>query len=549
MTATVLSQLAEWRSRCQQLNERAGRFLGQPGPVDDGPLTLALLGYFNAGKSTLLNALLGQNVEAMAAAPETARVRAYEWNGLRILDMPGSQARAADAAEASSGLRRAHAVLYVLSSEKLDDGGILEELRALREARVPFLVVVNEQHRFSDEQHRADTLKQLEAQWANKVQALPEVQTFWVNAELARRGRQENKLSLVEHSRVERLEASLLRMLAGADESIKGSAHLRSLRGLLLDAQLRYSCQLAEDDAKELANQLTAARHLEEQLDAMAQASAQDRFPVLETRLRAALEGALNDPLADMEDLKWKLNEHVVDTVKEALDSYHKQTLSAFKRLAPAQDAQLVQAGAPRGGLDGLPVPSTRDVVKDLGEQLNTRHVSLAKFLRSVEAKEMEQVLNLASKTGVRQLPGGGTAKLGWWQAHEVAKQSRAMAEQAKTLSKQARLIGVGVTVALLAVDIVAAVRKARAEDKLLAAQLTEIHQIAALEALKQREWFLAEARGLVDAYLSPFKAQCQADLRALKGSNREVSAALREVEGLLSELDALMVDRNALAV
>ena len=51
-----------------------------------------LYGAFNAGKSTLVNALLGREEAAVQDIPTTFQVDRYPWNGLCLLDTPGINA-------------------------------------------------------------------------------------------------------------------------------------------------------------------------------------------------------------------------------------------------------------------------------------------------------------------------------------------------------------------------------------------------------------------------------------------------------------------------
>ena len=53
---------------------------------------IMVYGYYNAGKSTLLNALMGEVKAEMADRPLTAKVDEYEWNGYTLLDTPGIDA-------------------------------------------------------------------------------------------------------------------------------------------------------------------------------------------------------------------------------------------------------------------------------------------------------------------------------------------------------------------------------------------------------------------------------------------------------------------------
>lgn len=55
-------------------------------------ICVMVYGIYNAGKSTLINALLGEEVAPTGDIPLTSTVGAYRWNNHTILDTPGVDA-------------------------------------------------------------------------------------------------------------------------------------------------------------------------------------------------------------------------------------------------------------------------------------------------------------------------------------------------------------------------------------------------------------------------------------------------------------------------
>ena len=51
--------------------------------------SIMVYGVYNAGKSTLINALIGQNIAPAGDIPLTDRVDEYRWGQYAILDTPG----------------------------------------------------------------------------------------------------------------------------------------------------------------------------------------------------------------------------------------------------------------------------------------------------------------------------------------------------------------------------------------------------------------------------------------------------------------------------
>src|SRR3954451_17724661 len=60
-----------------------------PEATDGGALHLAIVGPYNAGKSTLISALTGDWSISRDAKPETSAATCYAWRDLHLVDLPG----------------------------------------------------------------------------------------------------------------------------------------------------------------------------------------------------------------------------------------------------------------------------------------------------------------------------------------------------------------------------------------------------------------------------------------------------------------------------
>jgi small GTP-binding protein len=112
-------------------------------------VTIAVIGQVKAGKSSLINCLIGKQAAAVDTLPMTPSVKTYELqmeghsDRLRLLDTPGysdSGATAAQIRETRAAVRNADLVLLVMdarSSAKQSDSSTLDDLAAF----------FNEEHR------------------------------------------------------------------------------------------------------------------------------------------------------------------------------------------------------------------------------------------------------------------------------------------------------------------------------------------------------------------------------------------------------------------
>lgn len=100
-------------------------------------------GVYNAGKSSLLNAMLGAEVAPTADAPCTSAIDEYQLGDYIVYDTPGLDAPQEHERVSREQLERCHVVLFVVSTEGTGDESfvILELRRVLDSGRAVLLVV------------------------------------------------------------------------------------------------------------------------------------------------------------------------------------------------------------------------------------------------------------------------------------------------------------------------------------------------------------------------------------------------------------------------
>lgn len=76
---------------------------------------IMVYGVYNAGKSTLINALVGEEVAATGDIPLTDRVDSYHWNNTVILDTPGVDAPLEHEQVTREQMLKADAIIFVVN--------------------------------------------------------------------------------------------------------------------------------------------------------------------------------------------------------------------------------------------------------------------------------------------------------------------------------------------------------------------------------------------------------------------------------------------------
>lgn len=121
-----------------------------PEPVtsdnNEAALTVAFVGQYNAGKSTIIRALTGKQDIPIDADVCTETVTAYDWEGISLLDTPGINAGYMDHdALTYRTIDRADLLVFVITSELFEDviGKHFRDLAFERNKAREILLVVN----------------------------------------------------------------------------------------------------------------------------------------------------------------------------------------------------------------------------------------------------------------------------------------------------------------------------------------------------------------------------------------------------------------------
>lgn len=110
----------------------------------DASPVITLFGTYNAGKSTLVNALVGAECATVSDRPETAVVQPYSFGGITIYDTPGIDAPFEHEAISREHLKGSDVVLFVVGSNGMvDEQRIYDEIAALHTAGKKVLLIVN----------------------------------------------------------------------------------------------------------------------------------------------------------------------------------------------------------------------------------------------------------------------------------------------------------------------------------------------------------------------------------------------------------------------
>lgn len=194
--------------------------------IRDAKPEIMFYGIYNAGKSSVLNELLGRDEAKVDDIPTTDRIDSYEWNGYRMVDTPGVDAPIEHEKVTEAHLEHADVVLFVISAEGSHE--YLENYRRLKAIAArgkKIIIVLNDKEgklaapgkgfaELSDEQRQAAAeLSEVKRKVAANCRAVgledDDYVIVEVNAKRAWTGRVNGKPKLVAMSNIQTLEACI----------------------------------------------------------------------------------------------------------------------------------------------------------------------------------------------------------------------------------------------------------------------------------------------------------------------------------------------------
>ena len=168
-------------------------------------LQVMLYGAYNAGKSTLVNALLGRDAAKVNDIPTTDKIDQYDWDGFHLLDTPGVNAPIEHEEVTEEQVKRSGAMLFVIREGDQDAKDVYERLFDMLKRGKKIFVVLNHQLTSQDDKNLAfskinEILKTLASRYGIEQEEISQISVCPMNVRTAYNGRLKNSEKLLEHS-------------------------------------------------------------------------------------------------------------------------------------------------------------------------------------------------------------------------------------------------------------------------------------------------------------------------------------------------------------
>lgn len=302
-------------------------------------------GVYNAGKSTLLNALIGREEAEVGDIPKTNKVSSYQIGDVSVLDTPGIDAPIEHETITREQLTKSDAVIFVLSSDGvLEEQQTYVEIRKILEAGKPLIVVINNKNGYENsspeyvaliEKFRSN-LQEFMVNNESLLEQLDQTPTFLVNAKLALKGKLEKKQKLVAYSQLYELEKAVQKLFESTNSKKVASTLAYQLSTVIHEALAFAELSSNKKELKKLETFISDVQLSSENISTSVKARAEKAKPLLKDNLYSLFQ---NDRASEVESLinDWqdeltKYFERKIETELQVLDAKASQVSNAFRR-------------------------------------------------------------------------------------------------------------------------------------------------------------------------------------------------------------------------
>lgn len=438
-------------------------------------LSIMVYGVYNAGKSTFINALLGQESAPVGDVPLTHKVDSYPYKNYTIQDTPGIDAPKEHEQVTDGQLEKADAVLFVVNpSGVAEEKDTLDKLIFLFKKHKKVFLIFNEKTPFSEEDFikiKDQTRKRLQdiaLEHGIKEEILKDIPIFKINAKTALKGKLEDKPKLVEHSGINLLEKELNKFI---DEIINNNEVYHSLKSSLADfiddnieiLQKRYDNnikkqydnlvkEIYQDKTLLLNSTKSRINRLQSQLSDNIKTWLRDNPKSAEQQIENWVNSNINvlheDISYDFESLAVKLQSQIED-VQVSLPQLSQEDIGkveiAYQELL--KDGKATDFDSEKIGevIDGIDPKHIVNVVGKVAPKINEQHIVmtlqltkkyLPTLMKGIGTKTMEK---MAKKVATRFLPIIGPVISVGFELWDMQKESQNAQKMQQTIDEQNR--------------------------------------------------------------------------------------------------------------
>jgi predicted GTPase len=227
-------------------------------------------GIYNAGKSSIINELIGEDRAKVDDVPTTDKVEYYDWHGYRLADTPGVCAPIKHEKVTTEHLKKADVVLFVMattgSNEKKEN---YERMKDIIDAGKKVIIVLNDKNGDLFNPDREQNIAAIKVKVVEnmKQMGIEDVEKKYfiicVNALRAKKGREKRNEKLLEKSNMEELRMVIIQELKKTNRFAILANTVHEIETLLEIIVQKYQKTISTSDTgyiNELLGEIRVAR-------------------------------------------------------------------------------------------------------------------------------------------------------------------------------------------------------------------------------------------------------------------------------------------------
>lgn len=215
-----------------------------------GALTVAFVGQYSAGKSTIISALTGRRDIYIDADIATDKMAFYDWNGIKIVDTPGLFTDREDHDDVTYGAIEKADLLVFCLTHMLFDSVTIENFKKLaynKGYRWKILLLINKMSASAGEDIQKISSYSHSLSEALKPYNLAEFQTCFIDAKDFCDGIDDAEDFLIESSRFDGFIGELNQFVERRSSLVRLDTPVRIVLGCIDDAQIGFARNSDED--------------------------------------------------------------------------------------------------------------------------------------------------------------------------------------------------------------------------------------------------------------------------------------------------------------
>jgi len=191
--------------------------------------SIMVYGVFNTGKSTLINALLENEVAKSGDIPVTDSIDTYTWNGYTLYDTPGINAPIEHEEITLQHIDKTDVIFFVLSTaSEHAEARIYEMIVELIKKNKPLIIVINDKESLMESEEIEQIIDSIATQLYKRLdnpKLMPQI--IPVNSKDALEGYMENEQLLIDSSNIMFLKRELADLVVnkGGDGILNSSVY------------------------------------------------------------------------------------------------------------------------------------------------------------------------------------------------------------------------------------------------------------------------------------------------------------------------------------